>query len=192
MRRTLPAYALVSLSLLPGLQAQGESDSKPPGEQDSEWFGGRAWIDWQRTTGDWGGLRDAYSPLKIEGRYVADYSSVWDGGVSSRSTYRSLTGVSLSLDMGEACDLEGASLFLDAYSQVGRHGEDASGDIQVYSNIDEANTSQIAELWFEHQTGDGRWRAKVGKVDANGEFCLLETVLLPWLVNVNNLVCPFR
>ena len=175
--RTLHSYALISLSLLGHLSAQNESSSKSPENQDREWIGGRPWIEWERSTGDWAGLRDSYGPLSIEGSYVADYSSVWDGGVSSRSTYRSLTDINLTLDLGEAANFEGATLFLDAYSQVGRNGADAAGDIQVYSNVDEANTAQISELWFEHQVQDGRWRAKVGKVDANGEFCFLESAL---------------
>ncbi len=169
---------LFSLGVVSNVVAQVSSQ---PGVEEAaarEWFGSELppWK-WSRATGDWGGLRSRLEKAGIafEGAYIVDVSAAWSGGIRGGATTRSLLDVNLTLDLETLVGLEGATLFADYYSQVGRDGSRNVGDIQAFSNIDSVdNVHQLAELWYEQWLFSRKLRIKVGKVEANSEFAFVD------------------
>lgn len=137
-----------------------------------DWFGHKAWWEWETMTGDWGGARKTLEDagFSIGASYTFDWTSVWSGGVRNVASTRSLFDVTLSVDMEKLVGLKGGTFFFDFYSTDGRGQEDV-GDIQAFDNImTDANLDQIAEVWYEQKLFGDVVRVKFGKVDVNSEF----------------------
>ncbi|WP_353219325.1 carbohydrate porin [Salinisphaera sp. S4-8] len=127
--------------------------------------------------GDIGGLRSAAEArgLSINAVVVGDYSIVLDGGADPRATAaRYLFEAGLELDTDAAFRWPGGTLRV-AY--VGFHGDNGnldSGDIQIYSNIDETPFDALYSLWYRQDLFDERLSVKLGKMDANEDFAYVE------------------
>ncbi|GJQ28140.1 MAG: porin [Phycisphaerae bacterium] len=141
------------------------------------WFGGARWREWQRATGDWGGVRTTLEEagLTIEASYTMDWSSVWSGGIARRASTRHLFDMNATLDLDTALGWTGATLYADFYAASMRGGSRDVGDWQWFSNVEtDRNGGQLAEAWLEQRLWDDAVRVKVGKVDANMEFGFVE------------------
>lgn len=148
----------------------------PEAPKAREWFGGLAWWDWSRATGDWGGVRTALEDggLTINASLTHDWSSVWSGGLNQRASSRRLFNLNAELDLGTLAGWEGGTVYAEFYHYGGRLVNDA-GDIMVYDNIAvDRHRDQLAELWFQQVFGEGLVRLKVGKIEANKEFAFLD------------------
>ncbi len=135
------------------------------------------WWERERITGDWWGLRSGLGDvgLSLGGEYIAEFSSVLQGGVNERGSFRNLLMLEATLDLGVAFGWEGGTVYAQYVSvnpETG--GSRDAGDIQAYSNIEnDYHMDVIYEMWFEQVLFDERLRLKVGKVDANSEFDLV-------------------
>jgi porin len=150
--------------------------SEAEAEKPKEWFGSELpWWQWSRVTGNWGGLRDSLenAGATIAGSYTMDWSAPVSGGINRRGTARGLLDVNLTID-AEKLGLPGGTLFAQYYFRHGRNGSDDVGDLQAFSNIDEARLSREYELWFEQKILNEKLRIKAGQVDANSEFAFVE------------------
>lgn len=129
-------------------------------------------------TGDWWDFRDQLSEvgLTFGAQYIAEYSYVIDGGINEDGSFRNLFTFDVELDLDSAFGIGGGSVFLQYLSvNAERGGTMDSGDIQIYTNIEnDRSLDVIYELWYEQVLLDGRLRLKFGKVDANSEFNLVE------------------
>ena len=112
--------------------------------------------------------------IAVDGSYVFDTSAPLSGGIGDEAVSRGLFDLGVEFDLGTLAGLEGGVVFVEVYSQAGRHGSAVTGDLQGYSNIDGNNVAQLAELWCEQTLLGGALRCKVGKVDANAEFAYVE------------------
>lgn len=101
----------------------------------------------------------------VVGAFMADASQLVSGGNSKGFTLRGLGLLAVEYQLDESLVLH-----VDAQIQRGKNGSDASGDIQAYSNIDEADFSRFFEVWVQKEFDDIGLRLKVGQVDANSEF----------------------
>lgn len=174
-------------SLLQIFEAQGRplqpmkgdrtiGEEKAEEEKPAEWFKGELpWHQWSRVTGNWGGLRDALESggATIAGTYTMDWGGPLSGGISKRGTVRGLLDVNLTVD-AEKLGLPGGTFFAQYLFRHGRNGSDDVGDLQAFSNIDEARLSREYELWYEQKVFNDKLRVKVGQVDANSEFAFVE------------------
>ncbi|WP_432798348.1 carbohydrate porin [Poriferisphaera sp. WC338] len=129
-------------------------------------------------TGDWWGTRTQLETrgISVESTLTADYSINFQGGKSTRGhALRSLFDLNLTFELEPLVGLNGATVFVDAYSINGDDGSDTLiGDVQGFSNIDlDENRTQIAELWYQQMLGD-RFSFKVGKMDVNGDFAFVD------------------
>lgn len=156
-----------------GLVGQ-ETDTEPAVRR--EWFGHRPWLEWEHAAGDVFGLRTQLDELGVQvgGGVIFDWSAAWSGGRRNRDTGRSLLDINVGFDGEKLLGIRGLTLFVDAYSKVGRDGSADVGDIGYFSNIDTRNLHQIAEAWVEQKLFDDKLRIKIGKVDANSEFGFVE------------------
>ncbi len=113
--------------------------------------------------------------IAFEGVLISDWSSNFKGGVNTRgSSFRHLLDVRLNFDLEVMGLLKGGLVSLDFQTQEGEDGSEDVGDLQAYSNIDEADFTALFEFWYEQVLLDGRLRIKIGKVDANSEFAYVE------------------
>lgn len=135
----------------------------------------------QGLTGDWAGARSRIRDrggLTLGGSYTAEWTSVLDGGVNQRGSFRNILAVEAQLDLS-AFHWHGARVFFQ-YLSVNPEGGDRGGsndvgDIQGISNIEtRRHLDIISELWLEQALYDERLRLKLGKMDANAEFAYVD------------------
>jgi porin len=174
------AFAALEASALSQTQEQapGEQGAQSNEEQvaiDREWIGGAPWTDWTRITGDWRSARTWLEEQGIEvgASLTVDWGANWNGGVRNRSTVMSMPDVNVALDLEQLFGLPRTLAFFDFYQTEGRGLSGDVGALQGVSNIENFNTSQVAEAWFETWFGDSV-RFKFGKVDFNSEFAFSE------------------
>jgi porin len=172
--RLAAVAASAALALAPPLPAQTEAE--PPAGADAP--PDLPLLQRERLAGDLWGLRPALEQqaLDVNAEYIAEYSSVWDGGLEQKASFRHLLTVDLTLDLETAFGIQGATLFAQCLSvNRERGGSLHAGDIQIYSNIEsERSLDVLYELWWEQTLFNSRLRLKLGKVDANSEFAFID------------------
>lgn len=77
------------------------------------------------------------------------------------------------LDLSYEYSSESWSIFSNLQLQRGGNGSDDIGDIQAFSNIDEADFEKIYEAWLQFEVSNDM-RIKVGQIDMNGEFAFAD------------------
>ncbi len=148
-------------------------EAEAPVDEKPDWFGGKAWWEWSKASGNWGALRTSLEDagLSVAGSFMFDYQSAWSGGRSGRAVYDQLIDVNATIDIEKMFKLPGASVFIDFMSFAGDKPSAFIGDFQGTSNIEAPrHLDQIEELWWQQWLFDKHLRIKVGKVDANREF----------------------
>jgi porin len=119
------------------------------------------------------GIPKADDALTFELAYVADVFVNARGGANTADAvqYRGLVDVAFTLDTEQAGLWPGGTFFANF---IDNHGTDITerhvGDLQVINNIDAPNESRAYEFYYTHAWWDGRFRIKVGKMDANNDF----------------------
>lgn len=109
------------------------------------------------------------SSAEVAGFTVYDASLNVQGGVDQGFTGRALVGISFDYSL-----TKNWSFYAEAQLQRGDNGSLKVGDIQAYSNIDEADFSKLYELWFEGHFINNKLRIKFGQIDANTEFAFAD------------------
>ena len=171
-----PVHVLASTLVVGAVvAAAGPSNAETSDEIDA---GGAPIVSTRDTLiGDLGGLRPAATchGLTFDAVAVGDYSIVLDGGAEPRATAaRYLTEAGVELDTAAAFGWPGGTL---RASYLGFHGDNGnldSGDIQVYSNIDETPLDAFYSLWYRQDLFDERFAIKLGKMDANEDFAYVD------------------
>lgn len=140
---------------------------------------GGSWWEREHATGDWRGIRgwlDEHGAA-VELTYTGEvFSNLHGGSGSDRGTeYRGNLDLIVTFDTGVLGWWPGGTVF--SYLQNG-HGRGLTdryvGDIQRISNIDAEDFTQLSEYWFAQELFEGRARVKLGKQDANSDFCALD------------------
>lgn len=66
----------------------------------------------------------------------------------------------------------GGTFYLDFLQQHGQSPSDEVGDYSLISELDFDGRTQINEIWYEQKMLGEKLRIKLGKIDANTEFCV--------------------
>ncbi len=140
------------------------------------------WNEWPLITdayldGEIGDIRSALVDrgITFEGDYTFDLSKELAGGVRTHTADRSLLNLKLTLDLAELLGWDNGTVFVNYQILDGENGNQDTGDVQVYSNIDNPKEySQLSELWLERYERDGTVRIRVGKMDANSDFAYVD------------------
>lgn len=115
--------------------------------------------------------------FEFEAVYTGEVFSNLQGGIGTddATEYRGNTDLTITIDAGELGLPEGGSFLI--YGQTG-HGTSISeyhvGDFQALSNMDADEFTQVSEYWFEQNFASDRMRLKLGKQDANADFCAVD------------------
>ncbi|MDR3555618.1 MAG: carbohydrate porin [Syntrophobacteraceae bacterium] len=151
----------------PGLDAQGGQ----PADSD---FADKA-------TGDWGGERERLKQagITIEATFLTEGFYNFRGGIRTWPPVGSSTSdVSLGLDMEKLCGWNGGKFYADLEDHAWRNPtKTLTGDLQIFDKQNTAPYLQVFELWYQQKLFNGMLRLKVGKVDANTEFSVVDNGL---------------
>lgn len=131
----------------------------------------------QRVTGDWAGRRESLESLGLSLHLLelGDASIVASGGRAPRSTAtRWLWELGAEWDLGTSLGWDGWALSAGVQVQRGEDGSLEVGDLQVYSNIDGPDRTQLSEATVTYDPELGPIGVKLGKWDANDDFALVD------------------
>ncbi len=145
-----------------------------------------------KATGKWWGARQQLQDagIAINGSLVLEGFKNFQGGLSTSKLLGASTfDLNLSLDTEKALDWQGGKFYVDLEDHAGDNPSTALvGDLQVFDKLNTAPYLQVFELWYQQTLFDDRLRLKIGKVDANTEFSVVENGL-PFL-NSSSQVSP--
>ncbi|MEO9144643.1 MAG: carbohydrate porin [Ginsengibacter sp.] len=100
------------------------------------------------------------------------------GGKRTGSAVASTFDANISLDLNQLIHLPGGKLYADFEAHSFQNPTDLLvGDLQVFDKNTANPFSQIFELWYEQKFFRNTLRLKVGKIDANAEFSLIDNGL---------------
>ncbi|WP_158265304.1 carbohydrate porin [Blastopirellula marina] len=109
--------------------------------------------------------------------YTGEVFNNAHGGISTSgaTAYRGNLDLVLSIDMDACVGIPGGTFFIYGQNNHGRSiTTDYVGDYQTLSNLDADPFSQISEYWWMQEFGEGNLWFKLGKQDANADFCALD------------------
>jgi len=138
----------------------------------------KTWLEGDYATGNWHGLRSGLEErgITIESSY---YNGDWmnlRGGTSSATHLKALgvLDTSIGLDTKKLGLWSGGKLFTRYQSKHGMGAtQDLVGDYQLLDTYDTHRFGQISEYYYEQSLFNDVFKVKVGKQDANYDFCAL-------------------
>jgi porin len=132
-------------------------------------------------TGDWWGRRQRLQDagITIGSQITLEGFSNFQGGIDTAHLVGASTfDLNLALDTDKLLHWHGGEFYVDLEDHAFRNPSTAlAGDLQVF---DKQNTSpylQIFEIWYQQKLFDDKIRIKIGKVDANAEFSVIDNGL---------------
>jgi porin len=149
-----------------------------------------------KATGGWRGQRQRLEQagISINAQLVLEAFVNFRGGLDSGAVGASTFDLNLALDTEKAFKWKGGKFYVDLEYHAGRNPSRAlTGDLQVFDKLNFSRYLQIFELWYQQELFDGRLRLKLGKVDANTEFSVIDNGL-PFLnssTQVSPTIIPF-
>jgi porin len=171
-----PAWAQQDLgtSERQGPQAQAEGQDVPGGlePEPAEKFNAD-----EHLLGDLGGFRTnlAERGISIDPVLTADFVKNTRGGIDTEgSAFLHLFNLYVTVETEPLFGLKGGTFYADLLTQHGQSPTDEVGDYALTDELDYGGRTQVNEIWYEQKMLDDVLRVKVGKIDANTEFCYAE------------------
>jgi len=129
--------------------------------------------------GDWGGVRTRLEDkgVSIGGSLMLESFSDLDGGFRRKTVGASTVDLNVSLDLEKLLGLSGGEFYTDFENHAGRDPEEIIGDLQVTDKFNATPYTQIFEFWYQQKLFDDQLRIKVGKIDGNSEFSVIDNGL---------------
>ncbi|MFA6472789.1 MAG: carbohydrate porin [Candidatus Latescibacterota bacterium] len=113
--------------------------------------------------------------LKTDYCYTGDEFANYSGGIKKGHSNRNNLNISITIDTEKAGLWKGGELQLNYENGFGKGiTNEYVGDLQVLSNIDAHDFSQISEYYVGQYFLEGRLYFKIGKQDANNDFNVAE------------------
>lgn len=136
----------------------------------------KAWLNGDYATGDWGGLRTKLQDNGINLETVYTIEPFMNLRDQVPVEYFGNLDVTLELDTKKMHMWPGGKFFV--YFQQ-NHGRGLTTphlqDLQTLSNIDPGKSfTHLSEYWYEQSLFNDKFRIKLGKQDANEDFCSLD------------------
>jgi porin len=144
-----------------------------------------------KLTDGWWGERQRLEQkgISLNAQLVLEGFGNAQGGVDTGFVGASTFDLNLSLDTEKAFDWKGGKFYVDLEDHAGRDpSQDLTGDLQIFDKLNSPPYLQIFELWYEQKLFDDQLRIKLGKVDANTEFAVIDNGLT--FLNASTQVSP--
>ena len=128
-------------------------------------------------------VQNADNQSKIKGITFGTTGSLegyynFTGGIKNGSDFAALLDANVNLDLEKLMDWKGGSFYLDFEYHGGDNPTSALvGDFQVFDKNNADPFFQALELWYQQILFNSKLRIKVGKVDANSEFSVIDNGL---------------
>jgi porin len=157
-----------------GPQVQAEGQDVPGGlePEPSEAFNPD-----EHLLGDPGEFRSrlAERGVSIDPVFTADYVKNMRGGNDTAGdAFLHIFNLYVTVETEPLFGLTGGTFYMDAFTQKGQSPSDEAGDYALMDELDYGGRTQISEIWYEQKAFEDVLRVKVGKIDANTEFCYAE------------------
>ncbi|MDP2981776.1 MAG: carbohydrate porin [Candidatus Latescibacter sp.] len=119
-----------------------------------------------------------FPAMKIDHLYTGEEFTNLSGGIKKGHSHRSRLDLTITIDTEKAGLWKGGELQLCYENGLGKGiTREYVGDLQVLSNIDAHDFSQISEYYIGQFFLEGRLHFKIGKQDANNDFNVTEPAL---------------
>ncbi|MGH7984964.1 MAG: carbohydrate porin [Candidatus Binataceae bacterium] len=135
----------------------------------------------ETATGAWWGVRDQLQNdgIWLGATWVMEGFQNFRGGIDTEPTVMaSTTTAHVGLDLHKLFGWPGGEVYLDLQDHGGRNPSHLLvGDLQIFDKFNSAPFLQIDEFWYQQELFAGALRVKIGKVDANTEFSVIDNGL---------------
>lgn len=123
--------------------------------------------------GDWDGSRTslANDGITFDLFHIFDSYDDIDGALSNGTAYFGRFRARMNLDLEKLAGIEGGKFVVSGVHQYGRnYNRSRFGVFTNPSSIEGAETTRLAEFWFEQTLAEGAFSYRLGKIDAVGAF----------------------
>ena len=130
--------------------------------------------------GDLGGARAQWAErgISIDPVLTADYVKNLRGGADTAGdAWLHIFNLYVTVKTEPLFGHKGGTFYADLLTQKGQSPSDEAGDYALVNELDYGGRTQVSELWYEQKMLDDQLRFKLGKIDANTEFCVAENSL---------------
>jgi porin len=127
--------------------------------------------------GDPGGFRTqlAERGISIDPLLTMDYAKNLHGGADTAGdAWLHCFNLYITVQTEPLLGLKGGSFYVDLLQQHGQSPSDEAGDYALVDELDFGGRTQVNEIWYEQKLLEEQLRIKLGKIDANTEFCVAE------------------
>ncbi len=130
-------------------------------------------------TGDWGGARTnlANAGIALGGSWIMEGFDDLAGGAQRGSVGASTLDANVTVDLQKLTALDGAEIYLDLEDHAGRNPDDLVGDLEGTDKHNWTPYLQLFEAWYQQKLFGNTLRIKIGKIDANTEFSVINNGL---------------
>ncbi len=129
-------------------------------------------------TGDWWGTRRTLDQhgITFAGSVFLDATRTLTGGLKQDKTaLQYLLELSANVDTEKLWGIHGGTFFIDFENHNGSNpSPELVGDLQNFDGNDAGHFTQIDQLWYQQLLAGDKLRIKLGKIDANADFSLIE------------------
>ncbi len=102
----------------------------------------------------------------------------FEGGISIGNAFASTLDANMSIDLQKLLNLRGGMFYADLEDHRGDNPSNTLlGDAQVFDKHNSAPFFQMLELWYQQKFFRDKLRIKIGKVDANSEYSVIDNGL---------------
>lgn len=174
-------------SVVPVMDLKGGVEKSPSKKQtmlEAEKTAVKSWLDGDYATGKWFGARPVFEDhgVTINSSLLFSPSIKTHGGAGGEASGKgySLFNLSVTVDTEKAGLWKGGTFYTlyqkkTGYGLAGPNGNGAMGDYMGYDGWDWRQMNQISEIWYQQKLFKDKVRLKVGKQDANVDFCFLNS-----------------
>jgi porin len=102
----------------------------------------------------------------------------FQGGITTGNTAASTFDFNISLDTEKLVGSAGGKFYADLEDHAGPDPSvNLVGDLEKFTKLNWTPFLQVAEIWYEQKLFGDKLRLKIGKVDANSEFSVIDNGL---------------
>jgi porin len=187
---TAAAALLAAPGVRPDLAAARAAPTSAPASAPTRSARGTTFKD--KASGDWFGARQRLEDAGISIAFDALLEGFknFRGGLNTSEVVGAPTlDLSLTLDTERLLNWHGGTFHVDLEYHGGQNPTEVLvGDLQVFDKSNASRYFQFFELWYEQKLLDDKIRLKIGKVDANTEFSVIDSGLA--FLNSSSQVSP--
>jgi porin len=134
-----------------------------------------------KLTGDWGGLRTklANAGINIGADLYLEGFANFQGGLDTAHLVGSTTcDLNFTFDLEKLVNIRGGEFYFDLEDHAFRNPSTALvGELQTFDPLNSPPYLEVAEVWYQQKLFNDKLRLKIGKVDANSEFSVIDNGL---------------